>query len=130
MFCELNLFLLLFLGHLDGDHRLQMASWPSKFMRVRCRIRWCWMACKLNLFSLSWCFWVIWKVIRGSKWQADQAKLSPYESSVGIQWHTKACSELLMGMPSKAKTRSQSCEGGQHVVATYIERGVVRMWSS
>jgi hypothetical protein len=25
------------------NHRLQMASWPSKFIWVRCRIRWCWM---------------------------------------------------------------------------------------
>lgn len=30
-----------FWGHLDGDHRLQMAWWPSKFIWVRCRIRWC-----------------------------------------------------------------------------------------
>jgi hypothetical protein len=74
MFCELNLFYFLFLGHLDGDHRLQMACWLSKFIWVRCRIRWCWML-ESWIFSRSICvFGSFGKVIRGSKWQADQAK--------------------------------------------------------
>ncbi len=37
-------------------------------------------AYELNIFSF--CVWVIWKVISGSKWHVDQA--NPYESCVGF----------------------------------------------
>jgi hypothetical protein len=89
-------FSFLFLGHLDGDHSLQMASWLSKFIRVRCRIRWCWMLVNW-IFSRSVCVFGSFgdQRLQMAGWPS---KASPIWVKCGISMtHSKACKWVVDG---------------------------------